>query len=146
MHKLFDQTTKKIKKKAEKAMDLLRPPSGQSRSASPAPFQQAEDPASISVESESQKAEPTATAAVTQLASASVSVAADSSQHTGSHKTPLKTFPLEILAQGATDFPLVFSNLKLNYYLVNPEPVIFMYSSGYYLVNTARVVAWYLSG
>ena len=59
---------------------------------------------------------------------------------------PLKTFPPEILAQGATDFPLVSLNLKLSYYLVNPGPVIFQYSSGYYSANTAQVVAWYLPG
>jgi len=57
---------------------------------------------------------------------------------------PLKTFPPEILAQGATDFTLVSLNLKLSYYLVNPGPVIFQYSSGYYSANTAQVVAWYL--
>jgi len=86
MHKLFDKTTKKIKKKAGKAMDLLRPPSRQSRSASPAPLRQAEDPTGLAVETESQRSDPTVTAAVLVTQPAPVSIS-DPSQRVESAAT-----------------------------------------------------------
>jgi len=80
MRQLFDKTTKKLKKKAGKAMALLQSPPQQSRSASPTPLQQAGDPAGLAVNAELQPSELTAVAAGVQLATASISVATDSSQ------------------------------------------------------------------
>jgi len=87
MRQLFDKSTKRLKKKAGKAMDLLQSPPQQSRSVSPAPLRQAEDPTGLVSETASQPSDPTVTAAVTPLGPASISVARDASQHAESAAT-----------------------------------------------------------
>ena len=87
MRQLFDKTTKRLKKKAGKSMDLLQPPSRQGGSAPPAPLQQPEDPISLAAEAESLPPELTAIAAGTQLATMCVPVPTDSSQRAESAAT-----------------------------------------------------------
>ena len=87
MRQLFDKTTKRLKKKAGKSMDILQLPSRQGGSASPAPSQQAEDQTSLASEEEARTSNTTVTASLAQLAPGSISVATDSSQRIKSATT-----------------------------------------------------------
>jgi len=89
MRHLFDKTTKRLKKKAGKPIDLLvlQPPLQQGRSTSLAPLQQAEDPTGLAGERVPQRPETTMIAAGTQLPTVFISVATDASQHVESAAT-----------------------------------------------------------
>ena len=84
MRQLFDKTTKKLKKKAGKSIDVLQLPSRQGGSASPASSQQAGDRTGLAFEAKARISNTTVTASLPQLAPGSISVATDSSQRTKS--------------------------------------------------------------
>jgi len=73
MRRFLNKSTQKIKKKAGQAVDLLQPPSRQSRSVSPAPSQQIEQMTGPNVGAESQPSADNAIASMIQLATASTS-------------------------------------------------------------------------
>jgi len=73
MRRFLNKSTQKIKKKAGQAVDLLRPPSRQSRSVSPAPSQQIEHITGPEVGTDSQPPAVNASASMIQPATAPTS-------------------------------------------------------------------------
>jgi len=86
MRRFLNKSTQRIQKKAEQAVDMLRPPSRQSRSVSPAPSQQFEQMIEPTIGSEYQPPSENAATSMIRLATAPTSGAVTPSQ-LGEHLT-----------------------------------------------------------
>ena len=94
MSKFLNEATHKVKKKAERAADRLRPPSQQSRAPSPVLHQGAR-PTSAAPEAELQLPTPNVAAAMARLAIVPISVAIEPSFVAGPATASARSSPLK---------------------------------------------------